>query len=225
MTIVSEVKSITFPDEGQARYRKIVTRSRARVTGKYPSWKVGRMIQWESVNELNAFRLLDCDANVVRFNEQPCEIEYVLNGVRASHVPDILVEVDGRKELWEVKPECEALRPEVFDRTQFLIQHLAVWGYVYKVALGGELRKQPRLTNADRLLRFGRRPVTECEREFIRSVVTRGGGLVWSEACSGTYGAKGREILCRLALIGVLSLDMNSEWSGSTRFCLGKIGF
>ena len=34
------------------------------------------MLQWESINELNAFRLLDCDPRVTVFTEQPCEIGY-----------------------------------------------------------------------------------------------------------------------------------------------------
>jgi hypothetical protein len=34
------------------------------------------MLQWESMNELNAFRLLDCDPRVTVFTEQPCEIVY-----------------------------------------------------------------------------------------------------------------------------------------------------
>jgi hypothetical protein len=35
-----------------------------------------RMLQWESINELNDFRLLDCDPRVTVFTEQPCEIGY-----------------------------------------------------------------------------------------------------------------------------------------------------
>jgi hypothetical protein len=35
-----------------------------------------RMLQWESINELNAFRLLNCDPRVTVFTEQPCEIGY-----------------------------------------------------------------------------------------------------------------------------------------------------
>ena len=33
-----------------------------------------RMLQWESMNELNAFLLLDCDPRVAVFTEQPGEI-------------------------------------------------------------------------------------------------------------------------------------------------------
>lgn len=81
------ISNIVFPKPGQLRSRKVVSRSRARPTGKYPSWKMRRMVQWESENELNAFRLLDCDPDVTRFHEQPCEVMYVLGGQRTSYGP------------------------------------------------------------------------------------------------------------------------------------------
>ena len=79
------IRNIVFPEPGQLRSRKVVSRSSARPKGKYPSWKVRRMVQWESENELNAFRLLDCDPDVTCFNEQPCEVKYVLGGQVRSH--------------------------------------------------------------------------------------------------------------------------------------------
>jgi hypothetical protein len=220
----SAVTSITFPSIGQLRSRKVVTRSQSRSKGKYPSFKMGRPLQWESFGELNAFRLLDCDPKVVIFSEQPCKILYVHDGVSKSHFPDIFVETNGHKELWEVKNDTGALRPEIASRTALLTEHLQIWGYTYRVVLGHDLAKQPRLRNADRLLRFGRYTVTECEQEFIRLALRRRGALVWSDACAGAYGARGREILCHLALKGTLSLDMNAEWTHETLFVPGKAG-
>lgn len=219
------VSNIVFPEPGQLRSRKVVSRSRARPTGKYPSWKMRRMIQWESENELNAFRLLDCDPDVTRFHEQPCEITYVLDGRSRSHYPDILVEMNGRKELWEVKPESQAQEPEVVTRTTLLIQGLPLWGYAYRVVLAKDLAMQPRQANACSLLGFGRRAVTDCEQEFIRRALTRRGSLHWSDACRGEYGPRGREILCSLVLRGVLTIDLNLPISHSTRFVSRKEDF
>ncbi len=101
----------------QVRSRRVVTRSRFRPTGKYPSWKMERMLQWESINELNAFRLLDCDPRVTVFTEQPCEIVYFDGTETKRHYPDIYVEIDSHQELWEVKAECEASQSEVSTRT------------------------------------------------------------------------------------------------------------
>jgi len=214
--------TIEFPEA--IRSRKVVTRSRARPTGKFPSWKMGRMLQWESINELHAFRLLDCNPNVTGFREQPCEIAYVHDGVIRSHFPDILVEVDGLKEIWEVKPRSEALRPEISSRSALLAKHLPAWGYSYHVVLGDDLAKQPRLGNANLLLSFGRRIVTDCEQEFIRLALEKHGSLHWSDACAGAYGAKGREILCHLVLTGILTFDINSPCSPSSQFFPRKGG-
>ena len=216
------ISEIVFPASRQLRSRKVVSRSRARSAGKYPSWKMRRMVQWESENELNAFRLLDCDPNVTRFNEQPCEIMYALHGQAMRHYPDILVEKNGRKELWEVKSETRAQELEVVSRTKLLTEELPQWGYTYLVVLAKDLAMQPQLANACFFLGFGRSAVSACEQEFIRQTVKQHGSLLWSDACFGKYGPRGREILCSLVLRGVLTVDMNTSISPSTRFIASK---
>jgi hypothetical protein len=216
------IRSIEFPERGQLRSRKVVTRSRARSTGKYPSWKMGRMIQWESTPELNAFRILDSDPTVIRFSEQPCEISYQQDGLLRSHFPDILVEYADRKELWEVKLESDAVRPEIAARTA-LLEDLTNWGYDYKVVMAGELASSPRLGNAIKLHQLGGvRAVTSEDRESIRLELKRRAYLVWSDARSNVYGHGGREILCRLALEGVLQIDITAPWTDATRFYPGQ---
>lgn len=218
------IKSILFPEPGQVRSRKVVSRSNARSTGKYPSWKMGRMIHWKSVNELNAFRLLDCDPNVTSYSEQPCQIVYVLDGVERVHYPDILVTTTGGKQLWEVKHRSNASEPEVLARAAFLSRALPGWGYGYQTVFGEDLARQPRLNNANLLLRFGKRAVNDCEWEGVRRALEEQEPLVWSEAISGNYGARGREILSSLVLRGVLTIDMNSPISPTTEFVAKKGG-
>lgn len=180
------------------------------------------MLQWESENELNAFRLLDCDPDVTRFHEQPFEVVYFLDGQARSHYPDILVEKNGRKELWEVKPESAAEEQKVAARTALLVRGLPFWGYIYRVVLANDLAMQPRLANSRFLLGFGRRAVTDCEQEFVRRALNRQGSLLWSDACRGGYGPSGREILCNLVLRGELTIDLNSPIAPSTRFVARK---
>ncbi len=177
-----------------------------------------RMLHWESIHELNAFRLLDCDPDVTQFNEQPCEIEYVIVGVERVHYPDILVTKTETEELWEVKPQSKALEPALLARTVFLSRALPRWGYTYRMMLAEDLARQPRLNNANLLLRFGARGVGDSEWEEIRRVVQQRGRLIWSEACRGDYGPKGCEILCGLVLRGILAIDMNSPVSPNTHF-------
>ena len=108
----SPIISIELPKEGKLRSRSVVSRSRARPTGKYPSVKMGRMIQWESANELNACRLLDVNPNVISYFEQPLVIRYTQDDIPHLHYPDILVQWLDHQELWEIKTARDALKPE-----------------------------------------------------------------------------------------------------------------
>lgn len=222
---INAVLGVVFPEPSQLRSRKVISRSNARPTGKYPSWKMGRMLQWESENELRAFRLLDCEPDVTSFNEQPCEVEYVLDGQIRRHYPDILVEANCREELWEVKPESKASAPEVAARTSLLVHDLPKYGYTYRVLLAEDLAMQPRLKNDFFLLRFGRRTATDCEWESIRRTFNDRGSLLWSDACSGVYGPRGRETLCSLVLRGVLTFDTSLPILPSTQFVTRKGDF
>jgi hypothetical protein len=221
---LSRIRSILFPEPGQMRSRKVVSRSNARSAGKYPSWKMGRMMHWESLNELNAFRLLDCDPNVTSYSEQPCRVAYVMDGVERIHYPDILVTTTGGKQLWEVKPRSNASEPEVLARAAFLSRVIPGWGYEYRTVLAEDLASQPRLSNANLLLSLGKRAVSDCEWEDVRRTIAEQGTLVWAEACAGNYGARGRDILCSLVLRGVLTIDMNAPISLSTEFVARKGG-
>ena len=221
---IGEIIRITFCCGGQIRSRRVVTRSRSCPTGKYPSWKMGRMVQWESRNELHAFRLLDCDPKVMTFREQPCEIVYRQNGVERRHYPDVYVETTGSKELWEIKPSSKASQDVIAARSALLRDGLKPYGFIYRVVLDCDLAKQPRLQNVDILLRFGRRPLTEFERERIRQDLQRLGSLRWSDVCRGVCGTKGREVVCRLVLEGVLAFDVDRPLSPNTHFTYRQRG-
>lgn len=116
--------SVEFAEPKFTPIRPVVSRSRCRPTGKYPSWKAGRMLEWETVGELNAFRLLDCDPGVTRFSEQPCEILYVVDGESKRHYPDIYVERRREKQLWDLKADSRAAQPETSARTKLLTEEL-----------------------------------------------------------------------------------------------------
>jgi hypothetical protein len=221
---IGEIIRITFCCGGQIRSRRVVTRSRSCPTGKYPSWKMGRMVQWESRNELYAFRLLDCDPKVTTFHEQPCEIVYRQNGVERRHYPDVYVETTGSKELWEIKPSSKASQDVIAARSTLLRDGLKQYGFIYRVVLDCDLAKQPRLQNVDILLRFGRRPLAEYERERVRQYLRRLGSVCWSDVCQGVYGPKGREIVCRLVLEGALAFDVDCPLSPDTPFTYSQRG-
>jgi len=214
-----KIVSITFCSAGQLRMRKIVLRSRARVTIKYPGLKPSRMVECESPHERNLCRLLDIDPSVTMYTEQPCEIVYLLDGRERRHYPDFKVDGSGAR-LREVKQRDEAYSSEVHERTCLLSEELPYYGYSYEVEIAEELAKQPRLGIATLILRFGRRSISQFEREFVRRKFSLSGSLTWGGACAGILGPYGRELLCRLIIEGVLTIDFNRAISSSTAFSL-----
>jgi len=98
-----KIRAIRFPEGEEEKMEKIVNRSNSRPTGKYPSWKMSRMMQWKTVSHLNAFRLLDADSRVSSFQESPLEIDYETKGGLKIERRDLLVIIGAHKELWTIK--------------------------------------------------------------------------------------------------------------------------
>lgn len=213
---------ISYPRNISGRSRSVVTRSRARPTGKFPSWKLGRMIQWESINELNAYRLLDAIPAVLSYQEQPLTITYQLNGETHKHHPDTLVRWRSSRELWEIKPTSEAIRPEYAERTRFLEAGLPQLGFAYRLVLAEDLKKEPRLSNVLMVLKFGRAPIPELAREQFRQAMLAAGGVSWGHVVNGEFGAHGRNIACRLILEGVLAADLERPLTPDTFLTWGN---
>jgi hypothetical protein len=212
------VLELLYPEAGKLRSRKVVSRSRARATGKFPSWKMGRMIQWESVNELNAYRRLDATPDANAFYEQPLMIRFVLDGETHIHYPDVLVDWGRRKELWEIKRNSDATNPVFANRTRLLAAALPQYGFGYRMVVAEELSREPQLSNSITLLKHGREAVCEIAREQVRQILLSTLSITWESATNGDLGRKGRAVLARLALEGYLAFDTTLPISSTTRF-------
>jgi len=187
-----------------------------------------RMIQWESIHELNAFRILDANPEVRAFHEQPCEIRFILNGERRRHYPDILVETYCAKEFWEIKPKAEAQKDKVVERSKLLTQTLPDLGYQYRVVHGEDLARSDRLRNVKLLLSQGRAEVPGAIREYIRQVVTSCGSVSMKKMLDASQGFLKREHLYSLILCGDLNVNIEQPFSDdmllSPRFLHGLNG-
>lgn len=195
--------SINFPKNGKIRSRKIVKRSNARNTGKYPSHKMQRMLQWESVHEANAMRLLDANPNVLSFHEQPCEIIYQLDGIVHRHYPDLLFKDQHNQTLVEVKSGADAKAPETARRTAFLTKALPNFGYSYQVMIAEDLATQPRLDNIKRLLKMRVRQLSAIDREVLRLAFQQQPTQRW-----GDFEYTQLTHISHLILQGLLLIDM-----------------
>lgn len=184
--------------------RKIITR--------FPSLKMGQVVWGESTLERDYHRLLEFDSGVRSFREQPFRIEYVLDGETRSYTPDVLVErTDGRRQVFEVKEEEEARRPEN-ELLYSLIRPICEReGYRFHLALDADIRRQPRLRNITLLLRYQRTPFGVRERLVCREFF-RGGRLSASlreltNFCAG-WGV-GSNIVHAMICRGVLAVNLH----------------
>lgn len=199
----AKILALNWPAEG-CLARPVVTRSRARMTGKFPSSKMRRMVQWESRNERNSMVLLEACPWVLTYREQPLEVRFRLDGEDHVHFPDTLVEFAEGRELWEVKPRKEAADPFVIARTQLMSSQLPKWNLTYRLVIAEDLARQPRLSLARDLLRFGRTDVDLITREQVRTLFEHVEFVTWRHALDGHLGRLGRAALCRLTLEGRL---------------------
>lgn len=216
-TVDGRILGLDWPADG-GRARRVVYRARNRVTGLYPSWKMDRMIEWESINERNACVLLDACHAVKSFAEQPVVIRYVLNGVEHEHYPDMLVEMTDSKEFWEVKPLDRALDDLIRDRTRLMAAELPKHGYRYRVVLAEDLKKKSRLRIARHLLKWGRKAPDLLIREQVRVAMEKLSFVTWGMAMDGAFGSAGLRALSRMTLDGTLGCDADDCIDRFTRF-------
>lgn len=177
---------------------------------------MNRMMQWESINELNAFRLLEVNPEVKYFQEQPCEIHYMMDGERCVHYPDILVKTQHYKEFWEIKPAFEAKQPATAARTKLLSAALPDLGYQYRVVLGEDLARKARLYNMKSLLAYGRADVPCLLREKVRRIFTQRHEMTVEQLLAATDGEISRKHVYRLIVEGDLWCDIERQLSLSS---------
>ena len=201
------VLSVRPPPKEKLRARKVVSRSKGRCTGKFPSPKVGRMMQWESPAERDAMKLIEADPHYVSYAEQPVVVRYRMDGHVRRHYPDLEVRWRGGKELQEVKTDEEAQDPEIRRRTALMARDLPLFGYGYRLVLASEIRSGPQLGNADLLLKHGRVEVPMLQREVLRRLFAARGLLTWGEVTAGVPGRNTLRHVSRLILEGRVQYD------------------
>lgn len=85
--------------------RKVVTRSGRGFRGYFPSKKLNRSVQFESILERDAIKLFENSNEVVTYKEQPTIIYYYLDETQKRYHPDFEVILIGDTVIHvEVKP-------------------------------------------------------------------------------------------------------------------------
>lgn len=163
------------------RSRKIVRRTTHRVVGRSPSLKSNRVVHWESQLERDMIRLLEFDPAVLSYREQPEPLMYYEGGRKRKYTPDFIAEMISGVTMFEVKPSDQANTSPLRERLLAFKKKYAEQGISYLVMTDREIRKEPRLSNVIKLLRYQREVVSAENRAIIFDAVSSGaqtlGGL------------------------------------------------
>lgn len=187
-----------------------ITNGGKKVIGKFPSRKMGRAVWYESQLERDYIYLLEIDADVIAFKEQPFKIKYLLGKESHTYTPDFLVNRTDRRQVIEVKEEKEAKKEEnqaFFNRMALICQED---GLDYLVATDTSIRQQPRLGNVKVLHKYSRIPVTH-EHHIHAYAFFSGQSEATLSEVMGFFVSRGasRQVVYALIYWGVLWIDIS----------------
>jgi hypothetical protein len=138
--------------------RKATNRGK-NIIGHYPSLRMGRMINFESLIERDFICLLDFEAKVQSFEEQPLAIEFLHLGKQHKYTPDFHVIFAERDLLFECKPSQFVDTPE----NQLKFAAARSWceerKWFFEIVTDKQLSANWRVRNIKLLTRFARYPV------------------------------------------------------------------
>ena len=135
--------------------RKVSNRG-GNTIGHFPSLKMGRMIDYESLIERDLIYLLEFEQDVTWYAEQPLTIPYHYERKERDYTPDFhIIRVD-RNILVECKPQelvkSDENRPK-FDAAR---AWCAAREWTFQVVTDAQLRSGYRLRNVKLLMQFAR---------------------------------------------------------------------
>lgn len=139
--------------------RKVVTRSGRKFKGLFPSKKLQRMVEWESLLERDAILLFEFSPGVVSYQEQPEMIEYEQDGVMRRYYPDFrVIHQSGEIIYFEIKPASVLKEPLMVKKYSAIKDQYDRMSQSYQLLLDNRIRVEPRLRNLKRLATAQHRP-------------------------------------------------------------------
>lgn len=159
--------------------RKVVTRSGRKFRGYFPSKKLKRMVEWESLLERDAILLLEFSRGVVLYQEQPAVIYYEQEGETRRYHPDFALTLRNDKTVHvEVKPASQLNAPHLAEKFKAISEQYESSSIHFKILTDQAIRQEPRLSNLKRLSSVVHLPVEAAEvSRFIREVSHCGEGI------------------------------------------------
>jgi hypothetical protein len=157
--------------------RKVSNRG-GNIIGRFPSLKLGRMVDFESLIERDFIYLLDFEQEVESFTEQPLTIEYEHQGKIRHYTPDFYLVKAGQPLLVECKPEKRVDLPD--NQRKFAAAQIwcAARGWEFQVVTDDQLRRGYRLANIKLLTQFAHYTIPPAVKSRIRTFLSTASSMV-----------------------------------------------
>ncbi|MET0103254.1 MAG: TnsA endonuclease N-terminal domain-containing protein [Sedimenticola sp.] len=181
--------------------RRVITRWASVGNGRFPSFKMGRSIDYESPVESDFLFLAEFDRDVIAIWEQPETVEIVINGKSRKKTPDFkLLMRDGSVQIHEVKPEKKANEPENQLAFRLLASLYAERGQTYQVSVDTDIRTEPRLGNIKRLARYRKVIADRLRYLWLSQLLDEVGAVTIVELEQGVHG----QVLSKAMIFGAI---------------------
>ncbi|MHC8491238.1 Tn7 transposase TnsA N-terminal domain-containing protein [Thalassospira sp. SM2505] len=119
-------------------------------------------------------RLLEFDPAVLRYREQPEPLTYFESGKQRKYTPDFIAQMTRGLTVFEVKPYDQSIMSPLKERLVAFKEHYAAQDIDFVVMTEREIRREPRLSNITKLLRYQREIVSPTNKRIVIDLVDRG---------------------------------------------------
>ena len=195
---------------------------RGSYAGFVPSRKMGRMVSVMSRMAHQMAMLLETDPAITSYESQSAPFTIEVDGVLKQHEPTFVVERGNEILVIDVRPASKRSEPRVAAR------HSAIQGYCEQhgatfVAVDEEyLNQQPRMKNAEFLLRYAAMHFDEFSRKCVFEIFSDEVEMTIKEAMQKLDTPHALTLICSSVIAGDLrfntSLELNLETLVSPKF-------
>ena len=135
------------------------------IQGTFPSLKLQRPVRYTSTLERDLLFVLEYDAKVQCYQEQPFQVQAVLDDGRShTYTPDYAIWTSEERLLVECKPASQMTDIHTLQQIQIGTKWSRLHDWSFTVVTDVELRQGARLANLKLLWRYSRLNISETAR-------------------------------------------------------------
>lgn len=207
-----------------SRSREVISPSGGIMRCKFPSRKNGRLVHCEGLLELDAAYAFELHPRIVRYREQPTEIDFADGPRIRRYTPDFEITLSsGEKILIEVKPAASMSRPDVQHRLQCVSDCMRRHRKPFVILSDDVLRQEPRRVNLRQIFHSLGRPFpTQAAAlnalRYCRDAFP--GRLSHASAALALRGMRVHDLL----FMGLLRCDLNTPLTANSSVLISEEG-